>query len=189
MADNLTPPQRHLNMSHIHGKDTEIELLVRKRLHADGFRYRVNAKELPGKPDILLPRYRTVIFVNGCFWHGHKGCKLFVVPQTNTGFWTTKIERNRARDDEMFRQLEALQWNVAVVWECELRESRVDATIAKLEATIRKNGERWAKEKADRRLYRKEYSSRMRQIKERAVFKIKGGIKPMGISPSSNNIP
>ncbi len=173
MADNLTPPQRHLNMSHIHGKDTDIELLVRKRLHADGFRYRVNAKELPGKPDILLPKYRTVIFVNGCFWHGHKGCKLFVVPQTNTGFWTAKIERNRARDDEKFRQLEALQWNVAIVWECELKKANVDTTIAQLEATIRENGKRWEKDKADRRTNRADYLLRMHHCKEKEAIRKK----------------
>ena len=165
MADNLTAPQRHINMSHIHGKDTGIELLVRKRLHADGFRYRVNAKDLPGKPDILLPKYRTVIFVNGCFWHGHKGCKLFVVPHTNTEFWTAKIERNRSRDDEKFRLLEALQWNVEIVWECELRKDKVDATINKLEGDIRENGARWERQKGDRRRNREEYRLRINRGK------------------------
>lgn len=167
MSDIMTSAQRHYNMSRIHGKDTDIELLVRKRLHASGFRFRLNVRDLPGRPDIVLPKYRTVIFVNGCFWHGHKECRLFVMPKTNTAFWSDKIERNRERDDEKFRQLEALQWNVLVVWECELKKDRIDGTIEQLASNIRENGSRWEKEKTDRRANRKDYRQWRRAVKEK----------------------
>lgn len=140
MADVLTPDQRHLNMTRIRGKDTGIEKQVRCQLHADGFRYRLNVKDMPGKPDVVLPKYRTAVFINGCFWHGHQGCRYFVVPQTNTEFWVNKIEGNIKRDNEKFLQLEAMGWNVIVVWECALKKSRFRETIAQLEARIRKNG-------------------------------------------------
>ncbi len=130
-----------------------------------GFRYRINAKDLPGTPDIVLPKYRTAIFVNGCFWHGHQNCKYAQVPKSNTDFWTAKIERNRVRDDEQFRQLEALQWNVAVIWECELKKDKIKDTITKLESFIRMNGLYWEKEKEDRRKNRSEYRLRQQKAK------------------------
>lgn len=167
MADSLTPEQRHLNMSHIHGKDTGIEKLVRSHLHSDGFRYRLNVKELPGKPDILLPKYRTAIFVNGCFWHGHRNCRYSNLPKSNVEYWKAKIESNRVRDDEKFRELEALQWNVAIVWECELKKERIGDTIAKLEDIIRENGESWEKQKADRRKNRADYLLRQKKAKHK----------------------
>lgn len=130
-----------------------------------GFRYRINAKDLPGTPDIVLPKYRTAIFVNGCFWHGHQNCKYAQVPKSNTDFWTAKIERNRVRDDEQFRQLEVLQWNVAVIWECELKKDKIKDTITKLESFIRMNGQYWEKEKEDRRKNRSEYRLRQQKAK------------------------
>ncbi|MBP5336015.1 MAG: DNA mismatch endonuclease Vsr [Bacteroidales bacterium] len=140
MADVLTPAQRHYNMTRIRSKDTGIEKQVRCQLHADGFRYRLNVKDLPGKPDIVLPKYKTVVFINGCFWHGHQGCKNFVIPKTNTGFWITKIEGNIKRDKENYRRIELLGWNVIVVWECSLKKSRFQKTISILESFIKENG-------------------------------------------------
>ena len=98
MSDRLTIEQRHNNMAAIRGRDTKPEILVRKFLWSRGFRYRLNHPRLPGKPDIVLRKYRTCILVNGCFWHGHEGCKYYVVPKSNTGFWMEKIRRNRERD-------------------------------------------------------------------------------------------
>ncbi len=140
MADVLTHDQRHYNMTRIRAQDTGIEKLVRCQLHADGFRYRLNVKDLPGKPDIVLPKYKTVVFVNGCFWHGHQGCKYYVIPKTNTDFWVTKIEGNRKRDDENYRKIELLGWNVIIVWECSLRKSRYIETVSLLESVIEENG-------------------------------------------------
>lgn len=115
---------RSYNMSCIKGKNTKPEEKVRKYLFSQGFRYRKNYKKLPGTPDIVLPRYRTVIFVNGCFWHGHEGCRYFVIPKTNTEFWLNKIEANRERDKRKTDALIALGWNVIVVWECQLKNDR-----------------------------------------------------------------
>lgn len=140
MADVLTPDQRHLNMTRIRGKDTGIEKRVRCQLHADGFRYRLNVKDMPGKPDVVLPKYHTAVFINGCFWHGHQGCRYFVVPQTNTELWVNKIEGNIKRDSEKYLQLEAMGWNVIIVWECALKKSRFLETISQLETAIRNNG-------------------------------------------------
>lgn len=120
MADKLTKEQRHLCMSHIHGKDTRPEVFVRKSLWRLGFRYRLNASDLPGKPDIVFPKYRTVIFINGCFWHGHEGCKKFTVPETNRDFWMAKIDRNKQRDSDNTAALQSSGWKVLIVWECEL---------------------------------------------------------------------
>ena len=108
-------------MSAIKGKDTKPELLVRKFLFSRGFRYRLNHSRLPGHPDIVLRKYRTVIFVNGCFWHGHQRCKYFVLPKTNVEFWSEKIERNRCRDVEEQRQLASMGWHCITVWECQLK--------------------------------------------------------------------
>ena len=140
MADVLTPDQRHLNMTRIRGKDTGIEKQVRCRLHADGFRFRLNVKDLPGKPDVVLPKYHTAVFINGCFWHGHQGCRYFVGPQTNTEFWVNKIDGNIKRDSEKYLQLEAMGWNVIIVWECALKKSKFQETISHLETAIRNNG-------------------------------------------------
>ena len=121
MADKLNTQQRHHCMSRIRGKDTKPEILVRKGLHARGFRFRLQDRKLPGRPDIVLPKYGVAIMVNGCFWHGHKGCRYATKPKSNIEFWETKIARNKHRDEVTAAHLEALGWTVIVVWECELR--------------------------------------------------------------------
>ena len=125
-------------MSRIAGKDTKPEELVRKYLFSKGFRYRKNVRKLPGTPDLVLPKYRTVIFVNGCFWHGHEGCKYFVWPKSNAEFWRQKIETNISRDQRKEAQLRDMGWNVMIVWECELRPPKRQATLERLESQIRR---------------------------------------------------
>ncbi len=117
----MTPEQRSRCMAAIKGKDTKPELIVRKYLFSRGLRFRVQVRKLPGTPDIVLPRYNTVIFVNGCFWHGHERCKYFRLPKSNVDFWKEKIERNIERDRESMQALLELGWKVLRVWECELR--------------------------------------------------------------------
>lgn len=124
-------------MSRIAGKDTKPEELVRKYLFLKGFRYRKNVRKLPGTPDLVLPKYRTVIFVNGCFWHGHEGCKYFVWPKNNAEFWRQKIETNISRDQRKKAQLRDMGWNVLIVWECELRPPKRQATLERLESQLR----------------------------------------------------
>lgn len=124
-------------MSRIKGKGTKPEELVRKYLFSRGFRYRKNDKRLPGSPDIVLPKYRTVIFVNGCFWHKHEGCKYFVWPRDNAEFWKEKIQANVMRDERKQTELTAQGWNVIIVWECELKKARRDETLTSLEAKIK----------------------------------------------------
>lgn len=132
MADVHTPEQRSYNMSRIRCKNTKPEELVRKFLFSQGFRYRKNDARLPGKPDIVLPKYKTVIFVNGCFWHGHEGCRYFVWPKNNAEFWEEKITGNIQRDKHN-RQLLANQgWRVIEIWECQLKRSVVDNTLQNL---------------------------------------------------------
>ena len=121
--DKVSPRQRHANMAAIHSSDTRPEMIVRRWLHSRGFRYRLNHRGLPGHPDIVLRKYRTCIFVNGCFWHGHEGCRYFRLPKTNVDFWRTKIERNRARDLRDHDALARLGWHTVVIWECSLRPS------------------------------------------------------------------
>ena len=121
MADNHTPEVRSYNMSRIRAKDTKPEEKVRKHLFAQGFRYRKNDKRLPGKPDIVLPKYKTVVFVNGCFWPKHENCKKFVWPKSNLEYWENKLNRNAERDIHNQEALKAQGWNVIVVWECELK--------------------------------------------------------------------
>lgn len=121
MADVMTPEQRSRCMAAIRGKDTKPEMIVRKYLFSRGLRFRVQVRKLPGTPDIVLPKYKTVIFVNGCFWHGHEGCKYFRLPKSNVDFWKEKIERNVARDTRSETELKALGWLVIRVWECEIK--------------------------------------------------------------------
>ena len=128
---------RSYNMSCIKGKNTKPEEIVRKYLFSHGFRYRKNDKRLPGTPDIVLPKYKTVIFVNGCFWHGHEGCRYFVVPKTNTEFWVNKIETNKQRDHKKINDLHALGWKVIIVWECQLKPKRLNNTLQELEHDIK----------------------------------------------------
>ncbi|AXJ06464.1 very short patch repair endonuclease [Pseudomonas fluorescens] len=117
MTDVLSPEQRKLNMSRIRGSDTKPEMLIRRSLHARGFRYRLHDRELPGSPDLVFPRYHAVIFVNGCFWHGHN-CPMFKLPSTRPEFWLRKIESNRVRDNLAIETLLKLGWRVANIWEC-----------------------------------------------------------------------
>lgn len=123
-------------MSQIKGKNTKPEEIVRKYLFSQGFRYRKNDKRLPGSPDIVLPKYKTVIFVNGCFWHGHKGCKHFIWPKSNEAFWKNKIETNIARDKKKTDALKALGWKVIVVWECELKTQNKKDTLQNIKMHI-----------------------------------------------------
>ena len=123
---------RSYNMSCIKGKNTKPEEIVRKYLFSQGFRYRKNDKRLPGTPDIVLPKHKTVIFVNGCFWHGHQGCRYFVVPKTNTEFWINKINNNRIRDQKKISELEAMGWKVIAIWECELKTGKREDTLSSL---------------------------------------------------------
>lgn len=135
MADVHDKHTRSYNMSRIKGKNTKPELLVRKFLFANGFRYRLNVKTLPGKPDIVLPKYKTVIFVNGCFWHGHEGCKYFVVPKTRTEWWLDKIKGTQKRDREAEIQLNVLGWKVISLWTCQLKKEK-NKTLDELVITI-----------------------------------------------------
>lgn len=137
MADVHTPEQRSYNMSQIRSKNTKPEEIVRKYLFSQGFRYRKNDSRLPGKPDIVLPKYKTVIFVNGCFWHGHEECKYFVWPKNNAEFWKVKISGNIQRDVRSICQLEDHGWNVIVIWECELKKTNRETTLAKLTAHLK----------------------------------------------------
>ena len=132
MADVHTKKQRSYNMSRIKGKNTKPEMLVRKFLHANGYRYKLHDKKLPGKPDIVLPKYHTVIFVHGCFWHGHANCKYFVVPKTRTQWWTDKINGNKANDEKAMRALKKDGWKVITVWECDLKPVKVEKMVASL---------------------------------------------------------
>ena len=132
---------RSYNMSCIKGKNTKPEEHVRKYLFSMGFRYRKNDKRLPGTPDIVLPKYKTVIFVNGCFWHGHKGCKYFVYPENNAGFWCNKIETNIERDRRKSLELEQQGWKVIVVWECQLKKNVIHDTLMSLVDEIRRGGQ------------------------------------------------
>ena len=139
MSDVLTLLQRHHCMSRIRGKNTKPEILVRKGLHARGFRFRLHNKKLPGSPDIVLPKYGVAIMVNGCFWHGHKGCRYATKPKSNVEFWETKIARNRHRDEVTAAHLEALGWTVITIWECELRaNSQLDDRLNTLAEEIRR---------------------------------------------------
>lgn len=128
---------RSYNMSMIKGKNTKPEELVRKYLFSQGFRYRKNVRTLPGSPDIVLSKYKTVIFVNGCFWHGHDGCRYFVWPENNAEFWREKITTNIERDARKIALLEQAGWRVLIVWECELKKTKVEETLVSLVLRIR----------------------------------------------------
>lgn len=137
MADVMTPEQRSRCMAAVKGKDTKPEMIVRKYLFSRGMRFRVQVRKLPGTPDIVLPKYKTVIFVNGCFWHGHEGCKYFRLPKSNIEFWKEKIERNIERDRESMQALLDLGWKIIRVWECELRnKANREETLNKIYTSI-----------------------------------------------------
>lgn len=130
---------RSYNMSQIKGKNTKPEELVRKYLFSQGFRYRKNDKRLPGSPDIVLPKYKTVIFINGCFWHGHRDCKYFVWPKSNEEFWRNKIYSNIERDIRKTKQLTGLGWKVIIVWECELKNDKILDTLNQVIVKIKED--------------------------------------------------
>ena len=136
LMDKLSPQQRHANMAAIHSKDTKPEMIVRRGLWKRGFRYRLNSPKLPGHPDLVLKKYRTCIFVNGCFWHGHEGC--CKIPNTNREFWVAKIRRNQERDIEEQRKLAEMGWHCITVWECELKPSKREETLKSLAYTLNK---------------------------------------------------
>lgn len=134
--DTLSKDQRHKNMAAIHSANTKPEMIVRKYLFAHGFRYRLNHPRLPGRPDIVLRKYRTCIFVNGCFWHGHEGCKYFVIPKSNTEFWENKINRNIQRDKRVQQKLAQMGWHCMTIWECELKPAKREQTLTSLAYTL-----------------------------------------------------
>ena len=166
MSDVLTPSQRHRNMAAIRSVSTKPELKLRRELWHHGFRYRVNDKCLPGRPDIVLPKYRTVVFVHGCFWHGHKDCKYYTVPKTNIEFWVAKVSRNQERDQEVWRKLEAKGWSVVIVWECQLKKANLNATIARVTEEIFRNGEAYRTAQEERRKAQEEYRQERKARKE-----------------------
>lgn len=132
----LSIQQVHRYMSQIRSTDTKPEMIVRRGLWKRGFRYRLNYKRLPGHPDLVLRKYKTCIFINGCFWHGHEGCKYYTVPKTNTEFWVNKVQRNKERDERVKHELNAMGWNCITVWECELKSAKRDATLQSLAFTL-----------------------------------------------------
>src|SRR6476661_3055159 len=136
MADVHNKETRSYNMSWIRGKNTKPEMLVRRFLHANGVRYRLHVKDLPGKPGIVLPKYKTVIFVHRCFWHGHEGCKYYVVPKTRTEWWLEKINRNIENDVKAIKALKKEGWKVVNVWECGLKPKNTVQILAKLPGKI-----------------------------------------------------
>ena len=163
----MTPEQRHDCMANIHSEDTRPEQAVRRELWHRGYRFRKCVRTLPGTPDIVLPKYRTCIFVNGCFWHGHKGCSKFVMPKTRTEFWANKIARNQERDLVNIQRLESIGWSAITVWECELGKSGIDNTMEKIESMLEENRTKWEAYQAHRRESRKfaiEQARRRREV-------------------------
>jgi DNA mismatch endonuclease (patch repair protein) len=134
--DSISSQQRHANMAAIHGKNTKPEMVVRRYLWGHGFRYRLNHPRLPGKPDIVMRKYRTCIFVNGCFWHGHEDCHYYTVPKTNTEFWQKKIQRNQDRDREVQQKLAFMGWHSITIWECQLKPTEREKTLQSLAYTL-----------------------------------------------------
>ena len=163
----MTPEQRHDCMASIHSEDTRPEQAVRRELWHRGYRFRKCVRTLPGTPDIVLPKYRTCIFVNGCFWHGHKGCSKFVMPKTRTEFWVNKIARNQERDLVNIQRLESIGWSAITVWECELGKSSIENTMEKIESMLEENRTKWEAYQAHRRESRKfaiEQARRRREV-------------------------
>lgn len=154
-------------MARIHSEDTRPEQAVRRELWHRGYRFRKCVRTLPGTPDIVLPKYRTCIFVNGCFWHGHKGCSKFVMPKTRTEFWVKKIARNQERDLVNIQRLESIGWSAITVWECELGKSGIENTMEKIESMLEENRTKWEAYQAHRRESRKfaiEQARRRREV-------------------------
>ena len=165
-------------MSHIRSVNTKPEVALRRALWRRGFRYRVNVKNLPGSPDIVLPKHRTVVFVHGCFWHGHNGCKEYTVPKTNTEFWVNKVARNQERDQEVWRKLEAKGWSVVIVWECELVKAKFAGTVERVTVEIIENGNLYRKHRQERREAR-EQRLQERKMSEKKKDSLMAEIKGM----------
>lgn len=137
MVDKVSKETRSYNMSQIKGKDTKPEIIVRRYLFSKGLRYRKNDKRYPGSPDIVLPKYNTIVFVHGCFWHLHNGCKYAKIPKSNVDFWKNKLYGNKERDKRNQNILEEMGWNVITVWECQLKKDRQEQTLKRLLAQIK----------------------------------------------------
>ncbi|MDO3641217.1 very short patch repair endonuclease [Mucilaginibacter sp. L3T2-6] len=132
MTDIHSSEIRSFNMSRIRSKNTTPERIIRAFLFSHGFRYRIHYKKLPGKPDIVLPKYKTVIFVNGCFWHGHENCRYFSIPKTRSEYWSGKIEKNKSKDRDAVFKIRDSGWDVIVIWECELKRLRAEETLNRI---------------------------------------------------------
>lgn len=178
MADRLSKEERSELMSHIRSVNTKPEVALRRALWRRGFRYRVNVKNLPGSPDIVLSKHRTVVFVHGCFWHGHNGCKEYTVPKTNTQFWVNKVARNQERDQEVWRKLEAKGWSVVIVWECELVKAKFASTVERVTVEIIENGNLYRKHRQERREAR-EQRLQERKMSEKKKDSLMAEIKGM----------
>ena len=166
MSDIMTPAQRSYNMSRIRSRNTTPERTVRRELWSRGYRYRLNDRRLPGSPDLVLPKYRAVIFINGCFWHGHRGCTKYTVPKTNEQFWREKVARNIARDELNAQRLDTLAWTVITVWECELGK-HTDATIERIEAELlaaKEKYDRWCALRRESREFARSQAKKHREL-------------------------
>ena len=139
MVDKFSKKTRSYVMSRIKGKDTKPEIIVRSFLFSKGLRFRKNDKRYPGSPDIVLPKYNTVVFVHGCFWHLHDGCRYATIPKSNVDFWKNKLYGNRERDERNEKELEAMGWNVIIVWECQLKKDKIEKTLDDLYIQITSN--------------------------------------------------
>lgn len=137
MADVHNKATRSYNMSQIKSKHTKPEMLVRTFLHHNGFRFRLHSKNLPGRPDLVLPKYQTGIFIHGCFWHGHNKCKYYVIPKTKTDWWLNKINNNKTNDTKAIKALRKQGWKIIVVWECALKPKKMNTTLNKLLSAMR----------------------------------------------------
>lgn len=142
MADVHSKETRSYNMSRIRSKDTKPEMLVRKFLHSQGFRYRLHVKDMPGKPDIVLPKYKIVIFIHGCFWHGHDNCQYYVIPKTRTEWWLNKISNNISKDRNSEDALIKAGWRLIKVWECELKKDKREENLNLVLEQITQSGPR-----------------------------------------------
>ena len=178
----MTIEQRHDCMSRVRSENSGPELKMRRALWHKGFRYWVNAQCLPGRPDIVLPRYSTAIFVHGCFWHGHKDCKYYTIPKTNTVFWMAKVARNQERDQEVWRKLEAKGWSVIIVWECQLKKVNLAETVEQVAEEIVQNGEAYQAAQEERKRAWEEYKRERRARKEKELLLLKETAK---LAPSS----
>lgn len=136
MVDKFSKEVRSYNMSRIRSKDTKPEILVRSYLFSRGLRFRKNDTRYPGSPDIVLPKYNTIVFVHGCFWHLHEGCKYARIPKSNVDYWKNKLYRNRERDERNLKELKEMGWNVIIVWECDLKKDKREHTLEELYSQI-----------------------------------------------------